>query len=212
MPGLGAGGRRPSLQSAAARASTLPAITKSMWQGVITIIKIVNISWAFRGAGHCSPCFTHHSASPQQQPDKVGVLLPPFYRWGRGTGGAQVVWLQRPCSQPIRNENSICRANEQPLVAIFIIKDQAILCDFNFLLFQRWAPFPIFKFHLQIPSLLQFKPLELSVWGDPHFTIKSVLTTQHFKFLTAKAKSLGAISEFLWFPLVNSAFRRHQKK
>lgn len=38
--------------------------------------------------------------------------------------------------------------------------------------------------------------------------MKSVLTTQVFKSHTGKVKSLGAISEFLWFPLINSAFSK----
>ena len=63
------------------------------------------------------------------------------------------------------------------------------------------------------PQLLfHFKLLELSVWSYPHRKIKSVLTMQLFKPHAAKVKSLGTVSEFLWFPLVNSAIRRHWEK
>ena len=43
-----------------------------------------NIYWVLWAVGHCSWCFTHHLTT-SQQPYKVGILLPPLYRWGGGT-------------------------------------------------------------------------------------------------------------------------------
>ena len=163
---------------------------------------------------HCSWCFTQHSASPQPS-YKAGVLLTPLSRWGRGRDRLSKLQLRpRWSGSSVHTLNQIgmktvivqwMNSPYQQLLSLWnILYCMNSICSYSkekrhissFTCRSRWQKL-----------LLPFKPLKLR-WAYPHFTIKSVLTTQVFQSHTAKAKSLGAISEFLWFPLINSAFRK----
>ena len=164
---------------------------------------------------HCSWCFTQHSASPQPS-YKAGVLLTPLSRWGRGTDRLSKLQLR-----PRWSGSSVHTLNKIGMKTVIVqwmnSPYQQLLSLWNILYcITSISSYSKEKCHISSFTcrstwqklLLPFKPLELSVWTYPHFTIKSVLTTQVFKSHTGKAKSLGAISEFLWFPLINSAFRK----
>ena len=165
---------------------------------------------------HGSWCFTQHSASPQPS-YKAGVLLTPLSRWGRGTDRLSKLQLR-----PRWSGSGVYTLNQIGMKTVIVqwinSPYQQLLSLWNILYYMTSvSSYSKEKHHISSFTysrspwqklLLPFKPLELSFWTYPHFTIKSVLTTQVFKSHTGKAKSLGAISEFLWFLLINSAFRK----